>query len=139
MSELLFDHLRDLARKASPQVIHVPYQVKYFHSNSIQTCNLDDKSISDYPTKLLVKVENILRTSGFATEEKIQAADWIQAYCLKNIKKYDQLKNQLKSSTSQPSRPTPLISERDRIYDKDLLLNLKEIEEGEMTGKDLVD
>ena len=82
----------------------------------------------------------MLRTTGFATKERIDAADMIQAYCIKNIKKYEQMKNRLKSVRAQPVRPTSGFSERDRMYDQDLFLAMKlqreEYEEGEIREED---
>ena len=66
---------------------NLTYSVKFFCSNSLQTCNLDLVSLKDYPTKHLVWIENMLRTTGFATKERVVVADMIQAYCVENIKK----------------------------------------------------
>ena len=59
---------------------------------------------------------------------KTQAADLIQAYCEKNIKRYNQFKNKLKSVRVQPVRPVSFSTERDRVYDKELLQDLEEDE-----------
>ena len=140
LNELLRDHLREFDVKASPQVISLPYSVKFFRSNSLQTCNLDPVSLKDYPARHLVWIENMLRTTGFATKERIDVADMIQAYCMKNIKRYEQMKNMLKSVRAQPVRPTSGFSERDRMYDQDLFLAMKlqreEYEEGEIRKED---
>ena len=140
LNELLRDHLREFAVKASPQVISLPYSVKFFRSSSLQTCNLDPVSLKDYPARHLVWIENMLRTTGFATRERVDAADMIQAYCVKNIKRYEQMKNRLKSVRAQPIRPTSGFSERDRLYDQDLFLAMKlqreEYEEGEIRKED---
>ena len=69
LNELLRDHLKEFVVKASPQVIHLPYSVKFFRNNSIQTCNLDLISLKDYPAKHLVWIENMLRTTGFASKD----------------------------------------------------------------------
>ena len=45
----------------------------------------------------------------------------IQAYCVKNIKRYDQIKNNLKSVKAQLVRPVSGLSERDRVFDQDFL------------------
>ena len=78
----------------------------------------------------------MLRTTGFATRERVDAADMRQAYCMKNIKRYEQMKNRLKSIRAQPVRPSSGFSERDRLYDRDLFLAMKlqqeEVEEGEI-------
>ena len=74
-----------------------------------------------------------LRTVGFSSELKSKAADLIQAYCGKNIKRYNQLKNKLKPVRAQPVRPVSDLSERDRVYDKELLETL---EEGEFRSED---
>ena len=97
LNELLRDHLREFAVKANPQVISLPYSVKFFMSSSLQTCNLYPVSLKDYPARHLVWIENMLRTTEFATRERVNAADMIQAYCVKNIKRYEQMKNRLKS------------------------------------------
>ena len=68
LNELLRDHLREFDVKASPQVISLPYSVKFFRSNSIQTSNFDPVSLKDYPAKHLVWIENMLRTTGFSTK-----------------------------------------------------------------------
>ena len=140
LNELLRDHLREFAVRASPQVISLPYSVKFFRSNSLQTCNLDPSSLKDYPAKHLVWIENMLRTTGFATRERVDVADMIQAYCTKNIKRYEQMKNRLKSVRAQPVRPTSGFSERDRLYDQDMFLAMKfqkeEFEEGEIREED---
>ena len=102
LNELLRDHLREFAVRASPQVISFPYSVKFFRSTSLQTCNLDPESLKDYPAKHLVWIENMLRPTGFATRERVDATDMIQAYCMKNIKRYEQMKNRLKSVRAQP-------------------------------------
>ena len=82
----------------------------------------------------------MLRTTGFATKERVDAADIIQAYCMKNIKRYEQMKNRIKSVRAQPIRPTSGFSERDRVYDQDLFLTMKlqreEYEEGEIRKED---
>ena len=96
--KFLRDHLREFAVKASPQVISLPYSVKFFRSSSLHTCNLDPVSLKDYLAQHLVWIENMLRTTGFATKERGDAADMIQAYCMKNIKRYEQMKNRLKVS-----------------------------------------
>ena len=71
LNELLRDHLREFAVRASPQVISLPYSVKFFRSTSLQTCNLDQESLKDYPAKHLVWIENMLRTTGFATRKEL--------------------------------------------------------------------
>ena len=96
-NELLRDHLKDFAIKASPQVIQVPYSFKFFRSYSIQTCDLDLVSLKDYHAKHLVWIENMMRTTGFATKERIKVADMILVYYEKNIKRYGHTKNKLKS------------------------------------------
>ena len=140
LNELLRDHLREFAVRASPQVISLPYSVNFFRSTSLQTCNLDQESLKDYPAKHLVWIENMLRTTGFATRERVDAADMLQAYCMKNIKRYEQMKNRLKSVRAQPVRPSSGFYERDRLYDRDLFLAMKlqqeEFEEGEIRKED---
>ena len=125
LKELLRDHLREFAVRAIPQVISLPYSVKFFRSTSLQTCNLDKESLKNYPSKHLVWIENMLRTIGFATRERVDAADMLQAYCMKNIKRYEQMKNRLKSVRAQPVRPSSGFSERDRLYYRDLFLAMK--------------
>ena len=82
----------------------------------------------------------MLRTTGFATKERVDAADTIQAYCMKNIKRYEQMKNKLKSVRAQPVRPSSGFSERDKLYDRDLFLAMKlqqeEYEEREIRKED---
>ena len=74
LNELLRDHLKEFDVKANPQVISLPYSVKFFRSNSLQTYNLDPVSLKDYPSKHLVWIENMLRTTGFANKERIYDA-----------------------------------------------------------------
>ena len=136
LNELLRDHLKEFVVKANPQVIHLPYSVKFFRNNLIQTCNLDPISLKDYLAKHLVWIENMLRSTGFAFKDMAEVADMIQAYCLKNIKRYDQMKNKLKSVRAQPVRPVSWLSESDRVFYQDLILAMelsrKEAEEGEI-------
>ena len=136
LNEFLRDHLWEFALRASPQVISLPYSVKFFRSTSLQTCNLDQESLKDYPAKHLVWIENMLRTTGFATRERVDVADMLQSYNMKNIKRYEQMKNRMKSVRAQPIRPSSGFSERDRLYDRDLFLAMKlqqeEYEEGEI-------
>ena len=77
-----------------------------------------------------------MRTTGFASKERVEVADMIQDYCVKNIKRYDQMKNKLKSVKAQPVRPVSGILERDCVFDKDLILAMElsrgEVEEGEI-------
>ena len=70
-------------------------------------------------------LKTMLRTTGFATTERIDVPDMIQAYYFKNIKRYEQMKNRLKSVRAQPVRPTTGFSERDMMYDQDLFLAMK--------------
>ena len=136
LNELLRDHLKEFAVNASPQVISLPYSVKFFRSNSLQTCNLDPVSLKDYPSKHLVWIENMLRTTGFASEERVVVADMIQSYRVENIKRYDQMKNKLKLVRAQPVRPVSGLSERDRVFYQDMILAMKlqreEFKEGEI-------
>ncbi|KAK1380704.1 hypothetical protein POM88_027448 [Heracleum sosnowskyi] len=134
LAELLHDQLRDFAMKASPQVVEVPYEVKFFKGRALQTCGVDPISLKDFPAKHLVYLENMLRTSGFATQEKTEVADLIQDYCIANIKRYHQMKNRLKKVTTQPVRPSGITSESDRVLDKDLL---EALEEGEMIESEI--
>ena len=140
LNELLRDHLRQFAVRASPQVISLPYSVKFFRSSSLQTCNLDPVSLKDYPAKHFVWIENMLRTTGFATSEIVDAADMIQAYCMTNIKRYEQMNKRLKSVRAQPVRPSSGFSERDRLYDQDVFIAMKlqreEYQEGEIRKED---
>ena len=72
LNELLRDHLKEFVVKVSPQVIHMPYLVKLFRSNSIQTYNLDSDSLKDYLAKHLVWIENMLRTTGSASKKGLK-------------------------------------------------------------------
>ena len=77
-----------------------------------------------------------MRTAGFASKERVDVADMIQAYCVKNIKIYEQMKNKLKSVRAQPVRPISGLSKRDKVFDQDMILAMKlsreEAEEGEI-------
>ena len=44
------------------------------------------------------------------------------------------MKNKLQATSHQPILPSGLATERERFYDKELLSNLTEVEEGEITG-----
>ena len=136
LNELLRDHLKEFVIKASPQVISLPYSIKFFRSNSIQTCNLDPVSLKDYPAKHLVWIENMMRTIGFASKERVVVADKIQAYCVKNIKRYEQMKNKIKSVRAQPVRPVSGLLERNRVFYQHMILVMKlsreEAQEGEI-------
>ncbi|KAK1394679.1 hypothetical protein POM88_013735 [Heracleum sosnowskyi] len=134
LCELLHDQLRDFAMKASPQVVDVPYEVKFYKGRALQTCGVDPISLKDYPAKHLVYMENMLRTTGFATQEKTEVADLIQDYCIANIKRYHQMKNRLKKVTTQPVRPSGITFESDHVLDKDLL---EALEEGEMIESEI--
>ena len=96
LCELLVDHLRNAAHEASPQVTRLPFQVKYLKGRSIQTCNLDPVNLELYPAKNLVWIEHVLRTTGFSSSLKIEAAETIRMYCESHIKRYSQMKNMLK-------------------------------------------
>ena len=82
----------------------------------------------------------MLKTTGFATRERVDSGDMIQAYCMKNIKRYEQMTNRMKSVRAQQVRPPSGFSERDRLYDRDLFLAMKiqqeEHEEGEIRKED---
>ena len=82
----------------------------------------------------------MLRTTGFASKERVVVADMIQAYCVENIKRYDQMKNKLKSVRAQPVRPVSGLSERDIVFDQDMILAMKlsreEFEDGEIREED---
>ena len=140
LNELLRDHLKEFVVRASPQVIQLPLSVKFFRSNSIQTCYLDVETIKDYPAKHLVWMEHTLRTTGFAIKERVEIADMIQNYCVKHIRRYEQMTNKLNILRIQPIRPFSGRSKRDIVYNQDLILSMKlfndEIEEGEIREED---
>ena len=129
LNELLRDQLKDFAHKASPQVVYSPFQVKYMKGDTLQSCNLDNKSLALHTANHLVYIEHMLRTTGFATPDKLGAADVIQAYCTENVKRYSQMKNKLKAPKAQPVKPVANPSESERVFDKDLLLSLKNLED----------
>ncbi|KAK1387455.1 hypothetical protein POM88_015633 [Heracleum sosnowskyi] len=64
--------------------------------------------------------------------EKSEVADMISDYCTKKVPRYAQMKNRLKKITTQPVMPSRVVSESDRVLDKDLLDTLQEAEEGEI-------
>ena len=78
----------------------------------------------------------MVRTTGFASKKMAEVADLIQEYCVINIKIYDQMKNKLKSVRAQPVRPFSGLSERECVFDQDLIhaidLSRRETEEGEI-------
>ncbi|KAK1373209.1 hypothetical protein POM88_029402 [Heracleum sosnowskyi] len=63
LSELLHDQLKEFTMKASPQVVEVPYEVKFYKGRALQTCSVDPISLKYYPAKHLVYLENMLRTT----------------------------------------------------------------------------
>lgn len=77
LNEVLCEKLKEFAYRVSPEVIHLSYQAKFFKNNTLRTCNLDSKNLEEYLANHLVWMENMLRTTGFATIEKIEAADVI--------------------------------------------------------------
>ena len=88
LNELLRDHLREFAVNGPVlKSYHCLTQSNSLGVASLQTCNLDPVSLKDYPSKHLVWIENMLRTTGFATKERIDAADMIQAYLHKEHQK----------------------------------------------------
>ncbi|KAK1357390.1 hypothetical protein POM88_050646 [Heracleum sosnowskyi] len=132
LNELLYDRLRDSAMKASPQVVHFPYEVKIYRGTTLETVRLDPDSLKLQTAMQLVKLENLLRTSGFAAVEKSEVADMISDYCTEKVPRYAQMKNRLKKITNQPVMPSGVVSESDRVLDKDLLDTLAEAKEGEI-------
>ncbi|MGI4673340.1 hypothetical protein ACR2XN_28135 [Klebsiella pneumoniae] len=128
----MIDQLFAFADKASPEVIQVPYQVKYLKNKCIQTCNLDTESMRLYPAKHLMEMERMLMNQGFFSVEKKEAADYIQSYNMDKFKRYNQLKNKMKGLQPQPVRPKGQASEGERVIDRELLASLEEIEEGEI-------
>ncbi|KAK1394164.1 hypothetical protein POM88_013220 [Heracleum sosnowskyi] len=132
LNELLYDRFRDSAMKASPQVVHFPYEVKIYRGTTLETVRLDPDSMKLQTAMQLVKLENLLRTSGFVSVEKSEVADMISDYCTEKIPRYAQMKNRLKKITTQPVMPSGVVSESDRVLDKDLLYTLQEAEEGEI-------
>ncbi|KAK1357800.1 hypothetical protein POM88_051056 [Heracleum sosnowskyi] len=133
LNVLLHEQLKEYAIMASPQVVDVPFEVKFYKGRAHQSCGVDHVSLKTYPAMHLIKLENMQRTTGFASEEKTEVADIIQDYCITNIKRYHQLKNRLKKVTTQLVRPSNLTSESDRVLDKDLL---DALEEGEMSDQE---
>ena len=109
LNELLRDHLKEFVVKASPQVISLPYSVKFFRSNSLHTCNLDPVSLKDYLVKHLVWIENMLRTIGFASKER-SCCCWYDASLLcgehQKIWTYEEQDKVSQSSTNQTSQWT---------------------------------
>ena len=97
LNELLRDQLKDFAHKASPQVVFSPFQVKYMKGDTLQSCNLDSKSLALHTANHLIYIEHMLRTTGFATPDKLGAVDVIQDYYTENVKRYSQMKNRLKA------------------------------------------
>ncbi|KAK1363599.1 hypothetical protein POM88_039160 [Heracleum sosnowskyi] len=134
LNVLLHEKLKEFALRVSPQVVSVPFEVKFYKGRALQTYGMDLVSLKIYPAMHLIKPENMLRATGFTSEEKTEVADIIQDYCIANIKRYHQLKNRLKKVTTLPVRPTNLTIESDRVFDKDLL---DAMEEGEMSDQEL--
>ncbi|KAK1356366.1 hypothetical protein POM88_049622 [Heracleum sosnowskyi] len=132
LNELLYDRLRESAMKANPQVVHFPYEVKIYRVTTLETVRLDPDSLKLLTAMQLVKLENLLRTSGFTTVEKSEVADMISDYCTEKVPRYAHMKNRLKKITTQPVMPSGVVSESDRVLDKDLLVTLQEAEEGEI-------
>lgn len=132
---ILYERLKEFAYKAGPEVIRLPYQVKYLGAKSIQSFNLDPKSMKLHSAKDLVWMENLLRTTGFQSPEKTGATDCLKSYCEKHLKRYNQMRNKLKTVRALPVMPVGQATERERAYDTDLLKALDEDEEGELDGQ----
>ena len=136
LNVLLYEELKKFARKASPEVVTLPRQVKYLKGDTLQSCNFEDKYMVDYDASHLVWIEHMLRTTGFFSKDKQNAAEFIQRYCKLNIPRYNRLKNKLKQIKPLPVRPEVLSSESDRVLDADMILAMKvlsgEVEEGEI-------
>jgi hypothetical protein len=140
LNVLFREELMKFARRASPQIVDEPYQVKYLKNDILHSCHLQAKSMRLYKAKHLVWVEHLVRSSGFFSVEKQHAAEWLEQYCQGRIKKYEKLKKQLKQLTPLPVRPEGGPTETERVLDADLLLALKvieeELEEGEIREED---
>ena len=82
----------------------------------------------------------MLGTTGFVTREILEIVDLVKTYYVKHIKRYDQIKNKLKVVIAQPVRHVSALSERDRVYDQNIILSMKllsdEVEEGEIREED---
>lgn len=74
---LLNKKLREYAKRAGPEVIEEPSQVKFLKGDILQTCHLNIEALYLYTAKHLVWIEHILRSHGFPTQAKIRAADHI--------------------------------------------------------------
>lgn len=81
--------------------------------DTLQSCNLDPKSLTLHTASHLVQIEHMLRTTGFATPDKLGAADVIQDYCTENVQRYTQMKNKLKPLKAQPNKPVINPTERE--------------------------
>lgn len=77
LKEIIHERLIEFSSRASPHVIHLPYQVKLHKSSIIETCNLDPQCLKDYSARLLIWMENHLRNVGFGSAEKMEAVDLI--------------------------------------------------------------
>lgn len=112
LNVILYEKLKAFAYRAGPEVIPLPYQVKYLGDRSIHTFSLDPDSLKLHDAKNLVWMENLLRTTGFATPEKTGAADCIKTYCEEHLRWYNQMKNKLKKVRARPVRPVGKATEK---------------------------
>lgn len=140
LNVLLREELKNFARRASPQIVDVPYQVKYLKGDTLQTFNLQAKYMMVYDAKLLVWVEHMLRTTRFFDQVKREAAELIQLYCERRIPRYKRLQNKLKDIRPLPVRPEGGSSGTERVLDAELHLAMKvideELEEGEIRDEE---
>ena len=73
LNELLRDKLMEHAEFNSPQIIKKPYCLKFINDDVINTLYLNDESFPKYHVNHLILASTLLRTKGFASEEKADA------------------------------------------------------------------
>lgn len=106
VNELLRDKFRKFANHASPQIIREANEVRFLSDKHYRILRLDEEFLQKYPVKIMIEVETMLRTKGFKSQAKTDAADKIRNYCLKkNIRSY--IRKMPKIDSSQPSDLQP--------------------------------
>lgn len=101
LNELLYELLKDLVYKTSPEISDNPPVVKFVTNDIYRSLYLDWESLSLTPNPYIIRLE-YLRSSGFNTTEKIKDADTIRVYLLESVPTY---RNRMITSHGLPNLP----------------------------------
>ena len=82
VNELLRDMLTRWMEDVGVEVHNNPAMVKYYKDDMLQHMNIEDVSLDSYSLSALEFVERSLRSKGYRTKEKLNAAELIYAYRL---------------------------------------------------------